>query len=299
MKFLASATKELSQEAFLRRFDRCLAFWTVPSGYFAWHLWRVHRIPYDVWVLGSDMYKYARFPVLRSLTRTILRNAALVMSDSQYLADMTSGFAGRPCPVVRSARDLPAWPRNNEGGGGRRVRFLYVGRLEREKGIDLLMDSMISLRKGTAGFSLDIVGFGRLKQSVERIIKDNRLGDSIRLHESRGMEANLEFMRRSDYLVIPSRQESLPLVLGEAVHSGLPILGSDLPDLAHLIRRFGIGLTFRRNDRIDLARKISYLSSNRMIHETFRKRICDMPSEAFSLDESIRAYQTLLFHGSC
>jgi len=45
-----------------------------------------------------------------------------------------------------------------------------------------------------------------------------------------------------DIVVIPSRPDSIPLVLTEAVQVNRPVIGSEVGDLGNMIRRYGLGV---------------------------------------------------------
>jgi hypothetical protein len=46
------------------RIEACLALWVLPGGYFANQAFRRAKIPYSIWSLGSDIYRYGRNPFL-------------------------------------------------------------------------------------------------------------------------------------------------------------------------------------------------------------------------------------------
>jgi glycosyltransferase involved in cell wall biosynthesis len=57
-------------------------------------------------------------------------------------------------------------------------------------------------------------------------------------------------------VVVPSRRDSIPLVLGEAVQLGTPVLCSDLPDLCAVLSRYRVGEVFSTGNAKDLARAL-------------------------------------------
>ena len=64
------------------------------------------------------------------------------------------------------------------------------------------------------------------------------------------------FMHACDWLVIPSRIESIPLIFVDAIHMRLPVIATEVGDLGALVRRFGIGTVAKPADPIDLANAI-------------------------------------------
>ncbi|MGD0249404.1 MAG: glycosyltransferase family 4 protein [Thermoplasmata archaeon] len=107
------------------------------------------------------------------------------------------------------------------GGLRNAVRFLFVGGLEPQKGIDRLLDAWRRVTS-TRG-ELHIVGYGRLVG----LVKDHARRDPrIHYHGILGSDALSELYRSCDIFVLPSRYETLGLVVLEALSSGLYVVAS-------------------------------------------------------------------------
>lgn|GEM_PF-3556249 len=109
------------------------------------------------------------------------------------------------------------------------IKFLYVGRIDIEhKGIDLMLNSLGDLLStGFEDFSVSIVGPNRSKNDEEvlqKLITKNKLEKKIEIVGSvkRGQLGN--YYLSSDYLLMFSRYEGLPMVAIEALASGLPLI---------------------------------------------------------------------------
>lgn len=139
--------------------------------------------------------------------------------------------------------------------GHRRRYALYVGRLSREKGVNILLEAWRSL----PDFPLRVVGDGPLSGSLK---------DYVRRH---GM-SNVEFcghvnqteyerhMREAGFLVVPSVcYENFPRIVAEAFAYGIPVLASRLGSLEEIIEDKGNGVLFRAGDPSDLAQKVHWL----------------------------------------
>ena len=63
------------------KIDACLALWVLPGGYFANQAYRRTEIPYSVWALGSDIYRYGRNPFLYPMMKRIIQEARGVFAD--------------------------------------------------------------------------------------------------------------------------------------------------------------------------------------------------------------------------
>lgn len=136
--------------------------------------------------------------------------------------------------------------------GGRTLRLLYVGRLERYKGVQLVLGAMQML----ADVELTIVGSGPYQQELEELAVDLRAaGHTVNFT---GFQAKPEpYLQNADVLVMPSLgPEGLPLSPLEAMALSLPVLLSDLPVHGEISAGGTAGMLFRSGDVKDLAAQI-------------------------------------------
>ena len=101
------------------------------------------------------------------------------------------------------------------------TRFLFVGRLEKEKGLDLLLDAWVQAAMPT--WELHIVGDGPLLGRA-RLLSDQTEG--VVLHGRLTTDELAALYRRSDILLVPSASESYGLVVLEGICSGVRVLAS-------------------------------------------------------------------------
>lgn len=127
------------------------------------------------------------------------------------------------CPVetakARRARsDLPTTA----------VRLLYVGRLAREKGVDLIISALSILKDSDARFVLTIVGDGPDRDELrERASLLGLDGVVVFLGASTGVKLASIFLG-NDLLILPSRSEAWGLVVNESLAYGMPVVVSDV-----------------------------------------------------------------------
>ena len=244
--------------------DMCLAMWAVPSGYLAWRVWSRTKVPYAVWTLGSDINTFARYPLVRSLIRRILRSAAWRFADGIALAERTKAVGGVGCEFLPTARRLPAAGERLDLPG--RVRFLFVGRLERVKGIDVLIAAMARLRN-ESGVHLYVVGSGTLQAEVAAQIASAGLQEMVTVLPSVSSSQLPAYMEACDCLVIPSRKESIPVVFSEALHAGIPVLMTDAGDMGRLAREHRLMEPPPPSDPVALAEAMRAFAADPAAHK--------------------------------
>lgn len=220
--------------------DFCLAAFATPSGYYAWNLWKQQKIPFGVWCLGSDIHTWARKPGVRQLTRRILNEASLLYADGLALADEASKLAGQKCEFLASARLQPTTTTKLSVSSDFKTNFLYAGRWEKIKGLDVLLEAwkLANLQNSC----LHIAGHGEgLHALVEEYSQDPKLQKSIRVWGGLNPEELYGLYKAVDCVVIPSRNESIPVVLTECIQMKLPMIVTDVGDMGTLIRRYNLG----------------------------------------------------------
>jgi len=110
------------------------------------------------------------------------------------------------------------------------IRLLFVGRFDRQKGLDVLLEAFSNASKKRSDLVLSVIG-------------DAVLGDSPHAANSQGKITFHGWVDQgeiaahygaADILVVPSRWEGFGLIVAEAMRAGTPVLVSDrgnLPDI--------------------------------------------------------------------
>lgn len=106
-------------------------------------------------------------------------------------------------------------------------QLISVGRLDKVKGFDVLIDIFDIFQKKYPDWSLHIVGDGTEKINLQNKIEEKRLDDKIYLCGNKGQdELEAEYLNSSIFLMT-SFSESFGLVLIEAASYGLPLIAFD------------------------------------------------------------------------
>ena len=225
------------------KIDICLALWVLPSGYFANQAFRKTKIPYSIWSLGTDIYRYGRNPFLFPMMRRIIREAKGVFADGFDLSRKVEERFGRRCFFLATTRTIekmgpkkPEKPKSPETP----YRFLFVGRIEKVKGIDLLLESMAYLKREALNVHLTVVGRGGMEEWAKGFIKEKDLGEHVSWMGHVSDQTLASLYESSDCVVIPSRSESIPLVFSEALRFNKELIVTDVGDMGALGRPYGV-----------------------------------------------------------
>lgn len=217
------------------------ALWALPCGAWARSAARKHGIEYSVWTLGSDIWSLGRIPLVRTHLRRILRSAHFCYSDGMKLADDTRRIAGRAVEFLPSTRRTVR-TRETPPRSAPPYRMLFLGRWHPNKGVDLLLEALGQLTDDDWKRldRIEICGGGPLEPLVhERVDKLRAAGRPIERHGYLDKKGAEDAILRADYVLIPSRIESIPVVFSDAMKLGTPVIAMPVGDLPALLAQDG------------------------------------------------------------
>ncbi len=217
--------------------QQILALWALPPGLWARRAAQRSGLPYAVWTLGSDIWSLGRIPLVRAVLRRVLRDADACYSDGLKLAEDTRRIAGRPVAFLPSTRKItlrnPPPPRNQPP-----YRLLFLGRWHPNKGIDLLLEALAMLTDADWQRieAVEIRGGGPMEGLVrERVASLQAAGRPVELGGYLAKPDAEAAIVRADWVLIPSRIESIPVVFSDAIKLGRPVVAMPVGDLPSLI----------------------------------------------------------------
>jgi glycosyltransferase involved in cell wall biosynthesis len=226
-----------------KKIDACLGLWILPGGYFANQAHRRTGIPYSVWALGSDIYRYGGNPLLYPLMKRIIQEATGVFADGFDLLRRVEERFGKHCFFLATTRVI------EKAGGDEQeeprrprypYRFLFVGRIEKVKGIDLLLEATAGLIGQGLDVHLTIAGRGGMEGWAKNFINQKGLSERITWVGNVSGKRLASLYESSDCVVIPSRSESIPLVFSEALNFNKELIVTNVGDMGMLGRRYGV-----------------------------------------------------------
>jgi len=238
--------------------DACLGLWVLPGGAFAHYAFRRHGTPYSVWALGSDIQRYGRNPFLRRVMKRIIRDARTVFADGFDLSKKVEKDYGKKCSFLATtrflARDVACNVSTEEPFKvpPSPYRFLFVGRLERVKGIDLLLQAMALLKEENLHVHLTMIGGGGMEAWARGFVKKQGLEKYVSLTGNVSDPMLARQYGSCDCVVIPSRSESIPLVFSEALQFNKEMIVTDVGDMGTLGRRYGVASVVPPEDPLAL-----------------------------------------------
>lgn len=122
-----------------------------------------------------------------------------------------------------------------ERTAGGPLRVLCVGRLVPEKGQALLLDAVRRLLDDGVDVRLTLVGDGPRRAALETRAADLGLGDAVSFAGAVGQDEIRTHYAEADVFALPSFAEGVPVVLMEAMATGLPVVTTRIAGIAELV----------------------------------------------------------------
>jgi len=145
------------------------------------------------------------------------------------------------------------------------IRLLYVGRISREKDLDLLAAAYRRLRDEGLPVQLFVVGHGPYSEAFGK-----SLPEAIFMGYLTGNELAAAYAS-ADIFVFPSTTDTFGNVILEAQACGLPVVVSDSGGPKELVQDTANGLITKSHDEEDFARAIRALVTNPALRERMGK----------------------------
>jgi len=219
-----------------------------------WIVQRVTGIPFSCSSHAHDLFE------TQALLAEKLPEASFVRTISEYnkafILKHIPALVTKPPVVIHvgidpsAQRPTPHMARA-EGEAGP-FQVLYVGSLERRKGVDVLLTALA--RVSIPHWHLEVVGGGPEAHALKGLAARLGIAAGVTFHGSQGNAAVQEAMAKADVLAVPSRigprnqTEGLPTVIVEALSIGLPVIASRLTGIPEIVRDGETGFLFEKED---------------------------------------------------
>ena len=164
---------------------------------------------------------------------------------------------------------------------------LAVGRLEKVKGFDLLIESWINIPS-----KLMIVGKGQEKDSLNQLISNFDLDEKITIVDEVAQEKLIEYYQRASMLIVSSRNEGGPRVALEALYLKIPVISTNVGHMAEILPRELLAEPGNLTSLTNLVEK--YVGNTSYKQDSIFKYVAEEFSLSKKVSQTLDIYKELL-----
>jgi glycosyltransferase involved in cell wall biosynthesis len=258
-------------------------------------------------------------PVRNAHILLALRDVDRFIAPSRYLADrfVANGLPPDRMRVVPNGIDLGRYGARGQRDDAATFTIGYVGQLVEHKGVDILLRAMRRLAGGTR---LIVVGDGAHAGHLKDLCRELGLEGRVTFA---GLVDNRQIAKihgQVDLVVVPSVwPENSPVVITEAMASGIPVVASDIGGIPELVDDGVTGFLVPPRDARALAERIDHLrrhpderrrmggrAAERIRSHELRRQVADIVeifesvvgADATARDGSDAGTDIVLYHGA-
>lgn len=258
----------------LRRLVECvpvdvtICAWALPTGLFGWYLKQRYGIPYVTWSLGSDIWTYAHKPLARWLLQLIFRQSLKNYADGYDLIEQIQALSPAGASFLSTTRMLPTADHTQVRLREGKRNVLFVGRYHPNKGPDVLLEAIRLLGSQTRQSAFfHFFGLGHMQAELQVKVAAYGLADCVAINGPITAPVLAAYLEVVDYLVIPSRIESIPVILSDALQKGCPIIATNVGDLGKLLTAYQAGYVAASADPRELAKTLERAFTEHVSHK--------------------------------
>lgn len=239
----------------------------------------------------------ARLPrfkkILNILAKFSLKNAHKIRAISAFTKQKAQKIAPhKPYFVFPTFTDIDCFLQETN------TRFdhfiLFVGNLQKIKGINHLIDAFSKISKEFPDFRLVLVGEGKEMTNLKRQAANLRIENKVEFKGELPQDATKNIMKNCYCLVLPSLTEGLGRVLMEAMALQKPVIGSNLGGIPDLIKDGHNGFLTKPADSDDLSKKLRILLANRNLASKMGQRGRRIVETRFSNQKYLENYLKMI-----
>jgi len=178
--------------------------------------------------------------------------------------------------------------------------LLFVGRLNEQKGIDVLLKNVASLLNRLPEYHLVLIGDGPLRRQCDELAAgtrgDEERGEDIvkgRLHVLGRRDDVASWMARAQLFVLPTRYEGMPNVILEAMSAKLPVATLLVEGVAELLGDSQDDQSVAAEDWLGFFELVLKLARNDALREQLGDRNKHRVEHHFQLDAQLIRYEDL------
>jgi len=160
--------------------------------------------------------------------------------------------------------------------------FLYIGRLNRDKGVLNLLEAFKNIYKSNNNCYLLFIG------PDEESLYSKLKGKNIK--RLKYCSDPSIFYKIADCFILPSKREGMPVTILESFKFKTPVIASNIYGITSLVKDYKTGLLFPVNDKLILQKKMMEIYHNVKLSRELSRRAYDYVAKKFNQKYVVNLY---------
>jgi glycosyltransferase involved in cell wall biosynthesis len=230
---------------------------------------RIKKIPFIFWSKKPGV-KYSELPIFNSIIlRTLFRKIALypirwavdIWGIGERAKTYFSNYFKKDCRNIPYFFNQDNFINIKSNYKIDCIKFLFVGKFNYRKGVDILISAIINLLKQRNDFVANFVGDGPFKKDVINLA--NKYPNNVKYLGFKEIDEIPSVMAENDVLICPSRYDGWGMVVVEAMAAGMPVISSkNTTSAIDLINNFNNGILLQCINAKAIGESIKYFINN-------------------------------------
>jgi glycosyltransferase involved in cell wall biosynthesis len=244
-------------------------FATYPA-FTAFAINKLTGIPYTFTCHAHDIF------LDKTFLKEVIAGAKTVVTISdynkRYIVDYCGNGVADKISVIHCGLNLSDFQLARAKKDGGRKNIVSIGRFTEMKGFEYLIKACNRLKE-SIDFKCRIIGEGPFKNQLQNLIDTSGLNKYVALEGVQDNQKVRVVLNEADIFVLPSvwsekdGQDGIPVVLMEAMASGVPVVASRLSGIPELVIDKSTGLLVEPRDEAGLAQKIMELTNDSILQK--------------------------------
>ena len=281
----------------------------LPMGYIAYMLKKWRNLPYAVFIHGMDITMQNINSRKKKWRKKILEHADYVLANSEYSKQEVRKLGIQeskihiinPCPAAK-AEIIPEKLediKTHHGFAGKKV-LLYVGRLTKRKGLDIVIKSLPEVIKQIPNLVYAIIGDGPERKRLEKLVDELKLRDHVIFTGAIDIKVVSYYFQLCDAFIMTTRPsetgdvESWGMVYLEAGVFGKPVIASNVGGVSETVINHETGILLEEASVESVQKAIIELFSDPERMSKFGVQGQKRVNELFTWEKQARKLQDIL-----
>ena len=228
-----------------------------------------------------DMYKSSASKKRKRIEELISKCKTFIVLGEHDAAAVKEIVPDAKVIVVQNAIQIPDY----KVQWNSKCHLLYMGVLIPAKGVADLLQSLNCLQatRTDVELKLEICGIGSEEEKLKQYVCEHSLEKVVKFNGWVSGERKVQMLRKANLLVLPSYTEGLPIAVLEAMSYGMPIISTQVGDLAELVKD-GVNGYLIQPGNIEALSKCILLMTDKQRWEKFSYMSRAIVEEKFSME---------------